>query len=214
MRVSVGWRYLRWTVNISALLCLTVNNFCHLTDVWRKKEFFKNKLKSFYHGRHHGKPLRTLQNGNRKGWNTGSISHETRPRQGTKFYQAILHGWIFKRERWSAFYVLIGYPSGQDEPNLPIRDFPRSSRKNNSLIDRARSVKMARYWSRSILRCYWPRIRLGSHWKTHAKKKSVNNAYILTIPAWQIVVRKLYMANFYYDYRFLINKFIILLRML
>ena len=50
----------------------------------------------------------------------------------------------------------------------------------------------------------------------NAKTKLVNNAYILTIPAWQIVVRKIYMsymANFYYDYRFLINKFIILFRM-
>ena len=48
----------------------------------------------------------------------------------------------------------------------------------------------------------------------NAKKKLVNNAYILTIPAWQIVVRKIYMANVYCDYRFLINKFIILFRML
>ena len=46
----------------------------------------------------------------------------------------------------------------------------------------------------------------------NAKKRLVNNAYILTIPAWQIVVRKIYMANFYYDYSFLINKFIILFR--
>ena len=47
----------------------------------------------------------------------------------------------------------------------------------------------------------------------NAKKRLVNNAYILTISAWQIVVRKIYMTNFYYDYRFLINKFIILFRM-
>ena len=168
MRVSMGWRYLRWTVNISALLCLTVNNFVRLTDIWRKKQLFF-KLKSFYHG----KPLRTLQNGNRKGWNTGSISHETRPRQGTKFYQAILYGWIRKGERLSAFCVLIGYPSGQDEPNLPFRDFQRLSGKNNSLIDHARSVKMAGYWSRSLLRCYWPRIRFGSQKKQ--KRKLVNS---------------------------------------
>ena len=158
MRVSMGWRYLRWTLNISALLRLTVNNFLRLTDIWRKKQFFFLKLKSFYHG----KPLRTLQNGNKKGWNTGSISHETRPRQGTKFYPAILYGWIRKRERWSAFCVLIGYPSRQDEPNMRIWDFPRLSRKKNYLIDQACSVKMAGCWSRSLLRCYRPRIRLGS----------------------------------------------------
>ena len=48
----------------------------------------------------------------------------------------------------------------------------------------------------------------------NAKKKLVNNTCILTIPAWQIVVRKIFMANFYYDFRFLINKLIILFRML
>ena len=44
----------------------------------------------------------------------------------------------------------------------------------------------------------------------NAKKKLVNNTCILTIPAWQIVVRKIFMANFYYDFRFLINKLIML----
>ena len=67
--------------------------------------------------------------------------------------------------------VLIGYPSGQDGPILPARDFPRRSRKKKfsstsplltklvpqekvllykSFIDLACSVKMAGYWPRSF----------------------------------------------------------------
>ena len=49
----------------------------------------------------------------------------------------------------------------------------------------------------------------------NAKKKLVNNTCILTIPTnWQIVGRKIFMANFYCDFRFQINKLIILFRML
>ena len=54
----------------------------------------------------------------------------------------------------SEFYVLIGYPCGQDRPILPARDCPLCSRNldvifrshNKPFIDQACLVKMAEYW--------------------------------------------------------------------
>ena len=52
---------------------------------------------------------------------------------------------------------------------LPARDFPPLPRKklvfflpyNKFVMNQVFSVKMARYWFRSCLRCYLPRLRLG-----------------------------------------------------
>ena len=86
----------------------------------------------------------------------------------------------------------------------------RPARKN-SLTDQTCSVKMLDIGL--VLFCVVIDLEFVSVHK-NAKKKLVNNTCILTIPAWQIVVRKIFMANFYYDFRFLINKLIILFRML
>ena len=57
---------------------------------------------------------------------------------------------------------------------LPVRDFPRQSRKeklsfspyNKSFNDQQTcSLKMAGYWPLSILRFYWPCLRLGRKMK-------------------------------------------------
>ena len=48
---------------MSAFVCLTVNNSFRLTDIRRKKQFFLKNFKSFYHG----KPLRNLRDGDKKG---------------------------------------------------------------------------------------------------------------------------------------------------
>ena len=86
----------------------------------------------------------------------------------------------------------------------------RPARKN-SLTDQTCSVKMLDIGL--VLFCVVIDLEFVLVHK-NAKKKLVNNTCILTIPAWQIVVRKIFMANFYYDFRFLINKLIILFRML
>ena len=86
----------------------------------------------------------------------------------SKLYCSLLYGWVRDWARWSESCVLIGYPSGQEGLFLPARNFLRRSRKkkfsfwlyNKSLIDQACAVKMAVCWPHSILRFYWPRLRL------------------------------------------------------
>ena len=139
----MGWRYLRWTVNISALLCLTVNNFFRLTDTWRKKQFFLKKLKRFCHGT---RLLRTLQNGNKKGWNAGSISHETRPRQGKKILTSnitwlnpqagkmkriLCSDWLPERARWAQL-TYSGFPAFV--PQEQVSYWPRSFGKDGWIL--------------------------------------------------------------------------------
>ena len=80
----------------------------------------------------------------------------------------LLYGWIRKRARWSESCVLIGYPSRQDGPILPARDFPCWSCKKmfsfghiiNPLLSKC-EFKVAGYCPRSFLRFYWPRLCLG-----------------------------------------------------
>ena len=89
-------------------------------------------------------------------------------------YKKLFYGLLRKRARWSESCVLIGYPSGQDGPILPARDFPLCSRKseilwcqpgfwpyNKFFIDQVCLVKMAGYWPRLFFRFYGPRLRLG-----------------------------------------------------
>ena len=57
---------------------------------------------------------------------------------------------------------MIGYKTLQDGAILPALNYPQEkflqNPYNNSFIDQACSVKMARYWPRSFLRVY---VRLG-----------------------------------------------------
>lgn len=69
---------------------------------------------------------------------------------------------------WAKSCGVISYTSGPDDAILSARDHPLSpSRKSvlcsydKSFTDQACSVKMARYWPRSFLRFYGPRLRLG-----------------------------------------------------
>ena len=55
--------------------------------------------------------------------------------------------------------VLIGYPSRNDEPILPSRNFP-----DKSFVDQACSLKMARYWPPSFLRFRFYRPRWTLSW--------------------------------------------------
>ena len=141
MRVSMGWRYLRWTVNISALLCLTVNNFVRLTDIWRKKQLFF-KLKSFYHG----KPLRTLQNGNKKGmkyWvhqprNKTKTRHKILPsniiwlnRQAGKIKRILCSDWLPERARWAQL-AFSGFPAFVRQEQFSY--WPRSFGKDGWIL--------------------------------------------------------------------------------
>ena len=87
----------------------------------------------------------------------------------------------------------------------------RPARKN-SLTDQTCSVKMLDIGL--VLFCVVIDLEFVLVHK-NAKKKLVNNTCILTIPTnSQIVGRKIFMANFYCDFRFQINKLIILFRML
>ena len=46
----------------------------------------------------------------------------------------LLYDWLREGARWSESYVLMGYPSGQDELILPARHFLLWSRKKNVLL--------------------------------------------------------------------------------
>ena len=186
MRVSMGWRYLRRTVNMSAFVCLTVNNFFRLTDIRRKKQFFLKNFKSFYHG----KPLKTLQNGNKKGWNTGSISHETRPREGTNSTKQ---------------YYVAESASGKDEAHSVFWLATRAGKMSPACLFGISRLRPARtiLLLTKLVRSRWLDIGLVHFCvvsdlefvlvhQTQKRNWSITHIYWQSL---QIVVRKIYMAN-------------------
>ena len=161
---------------------------------------------------HHGKPLRNLRDGDKKRlkyWvhqprNKTKTRHKIltsniiwlNPQAG-KVKRILRSDWLPEWARW-AQPACSGFPAFvPQEKILLLTKLVRSSCLDINLV----------------LFCVVIDLEFVSVHK-NAKKKLVNNTCILTIPAWQIVVRKIFMANFYYDFRFLINKFIILFRML
>ena len=86
--------------------------------------------------------------------------------------------------RWSESCVLIGYPSGQDGPFLPPRDFPRWSCNKSSLVGHVinplltkltRSRWFYEIWPPSFLWFYhWPRLSTILTWRL------VSNSYLRT----------------------------------
>ena len=59
------------------------------------------------------------------------MTFEKRAPGGSSYRDStLLYDWLRECARWSESCVLIGYPSGQDGPILPAREFPLCSRKS------------------------------------------------------------------------------------
>ena len=162
---------------------------------------------------HHGKPLRNLRDGDKKRlkyWvhqprNKTKTRHKILTsniiwlnRQAGKVKRILRSDWLPERARW-AQPACSGFPAFVPQEKILLL----------TKLVRSRWLDIG-----LVLFCVVIDLEFVSVHK-NAKKKLVNNTCILTIPTnSQIVGRKIFMANFYCDFRFQINKLIILFRML